>query len=157
MYVCARSVHRLEARTFVTNMRTHSAISYTHTHTQRLVLPRVSLSSLFLLLPFSFYRSFPSFGTIVQHFSISPCPLSARRSLIPPSLLAPLLLPHLAAASTPSLTYRIHTFVCLNWVAFYTRAWSVNRILNYYSDCVSLGEVSRYLAECWSTLSPFSP
>lgn len=29
------------------------------------------------------------------------------------------------------------TFVCLNWVAFYARASNVNRILNYYSDCVS--------------------
>lgn len=35
------------------------------------------------------------------------------------------------------------TFVCLNWVAFYARASNVNRILNYYSDCVS--PAPRYL------------
>ena len=36
------------------------------------------------------------------------------------------------------------TFVCLNWVAFYARASNVNRILNYYSDCIS--PVLRYLS-----------
>jgi len=40
--------------------------------------------------------------------------------------------------SEHSLANLPYTFVCLNWVASYTRAWSVNRILNYYSDCVSL-------------------
>lgn len=53
--------------------------------------------------------------------------------LVPPVLFF-LLLPSLAPACT---------FVCLNWVAFYARASSVNRILNYYSDCVSLPH--RYL------------
>lgn len=61
-----------------------------------------------------------------------------------------------------SLANLPYTFVCLNWVAFYTRAWSVNRILNYYSDCVL--PASRYLpgprppsAPAYPSRSPIHP
>lgn len=51
--------------------------------------------------------------------------------------------PQRSLARSPSGANPASTFLCLNWVAFYARASNVNRILNYYSDCVS--PAPRYL------------
>lgn len=101
-----------------------------------------------LLIPHRFHRVSPFFSPVSSFLSLVPPlpsgPSDQRRlsaSLSSFSLLLLLSPPFLSPQldGEHSLANLPYTFVCLNWVAFYTRAWSVNRILNYYSDCVLPG------------------
>jgi len=126
-----------------------------HVHVRARARARASLLS-------SLFSPLSSFSRVAfllsRYLSTSLRPPSPRLSLIPPSLPSPLFF-LISRQREHSLANLPYTFVCLNWVAFYTRAWSVNRILNYYSDCVSLegAPISVGCRSTFSLLSPLSP
>lgn len=113
------TTHTYETRTYIS--------TYSPSVPSRLFFPLSRLS-----FPLSLSRLSPSVWTIGSASSLCLLVL-----FLPPSPLTPFLPPQLYGEH--SLANLPYTFVCLNWVAFYTRAWSVNRILNYYSDCVLPG------------------
>lgn len=120
-----------DAHTYI-HMQTRYNI-HTHTYKTRAYIFTCSPSVPSHLSSFPLSRVSPSVWTIGSASSLCLLVL-----LLPPSSpLAPFPPPQLDGEH--SLANLPYTFVCLNWVAFYTRAWSVNRILNYYSDCVLPG------------------
>lgn len=112
--------------------------TYIHTHTHTYARSRTYTKTHTETRFHRFHRvsSFAISRLSPIHRTVGPA--SSLCLLVPPSLAT--VLPSLShLGGEHSLANLPYTFVCLNWVAFYTRAWSVNRILNYYSDCVLPG------------------
>lgn len=117
------SLARTYARAHTYTHMCTRCITHTCTHIHRLVPSVPPRLLLFLSRPSS-----PPWTAGPSVVSLPPRP--------PSPAISPFALYHPHLNGEHSLANLPYTFVCLNWVAFYTRAWSVNRILNYYSDCV---------------------
>lgn len=129
MLLYPKSDSRGNTRRISSRRRVHvrsSAHTHTHTHT---LARRNGVGSIARRLPFpSPFLVFSSCRASASSWSVLLLPPLERR---PRRSLA------FSLARSPSGANPACTFVCLNWVAFYARASNVNRILNYYSDCVS--------------------
>lgn len=106
----------------------------THTHARAFAFARRNERSRVLR---RFHRASPSFPFPLPRVFVLPRlhVLVVRPPFASPREAAAALARSLSRS--PSGANPACTFVCLNWVAFYARASNVNRILNYYSDCVS--------------------